>query len=837
MMKKLISRLSRENAAYKYLRLVVQLALLLLVMRQFQIESNAFLRITALAFGGFMIHYFLPDKWKQAFFLLLSLVSVVIVFGPMSSLWLVGIGVALIGLCHAPVAFYGRVILVSIAGILLAAYRADFFHAPWSQAIWPILGSMFMLRIMIYLYDVSNDKAPQSFVQSLSYFFMLPNVCFPMFPLVDYKTFKRTYYDGEAQHIYQTGIDWMTRGVIHLVLYRVVYYYWTIAPAEVATATDFAQLIVSNFLLYLRISGQYHMIIGMLHLFGFRLPETHHLYFLASSLNDHWRRINIYWKDFMMKLFYYPLYFRIRGWGKTLPFVIATLFVFFASWFLHAYQWFWLRGAFLLTVPDMAFWGILAILMVINSLYELKFGRDRSLAQRELTLANVSRRALGVATTFSLICILWSLWQSESFTEWFSLWETVAKISALEIAIIVGGLVLLALFGGIAALNDHPTQSKTARVLSLSNRPIMTFVALVFLGGIGIQEVYGRLGPNIASVINSLRSGKLSRLDVAMLERGYYENLNRVERFNSQLWELYSIRPASWLDVVGSGLERFTGDFRQKELSPSFVSLTSYGKISTNRWGMRDKDYQKIPPPNTFRVALLGASSVMGWGVGDDATFEAIVERRLNGEPAAGAYANFEILNFAVPGYDPLQQLVVLDKAFDFKPNALFYVATAREASRTTWQLSVAVSNGVSLPFPEFENILQKANVSAETPQSVAYRRLRPFRDEILTLTYQRIVEQARARQISPILIFLPQVQEGEWKEETPTILRLARNAGFSVWDLEDVFRGTDSASIKLEEWDLHPNAKGHVLVANRLYNLITSNSQHLFTQRRSLTP
>ena len=53
----------------------------------------------------------------------------------------------------------------------------------------------------------------------------------------------------------------------------------------------------------------------MLHLFGFNLPETQSLYYLASSFTDFWRRINIYWKDFMMKVFYYPAFFGLKRSG------------------------------------------------------------------------------------------------------------------------------------------------------------------------------------------------------------------------------------------------------------------------------------------------------------------------------------------------------------------------------------------------------------------------------------------------------------------------------------------------------------------------------------------
>jgi hypothetical protein len=99
---------------------------------------------------------------------------------------------------------------------------------------------------------------------------------------------------------------------------------------------------------------------------------------------------------------------------------------------------------------------------------------------------------------------------------------------------------------------------------------------LVFLSIIGLPQVYKRFGPSVTNTVLDLRSGHLSRVDAAALERGYYEHLTRVDRFNSQLWELYMNRPAlHWLDVSSSGLTRMTGDFLQEELAPSFESSTA----------------------------------------------------------------------------------------------------------------------------------------------------------------------------------------------------------------------------------------------------------------------
>jgi hypothetical protein len=82
---------------------------------------------------------------------------------------------------------------------------------------------------------------------------MVPNVCFPLFPVVDFQAFRRSHYAIDAHQTYQQGIDWIVRGVVHLILYRYIYYYVTLAPSEVSDPAQFMQYVVSNFLLYLRV--------------------------------------------------------------------------------------------------------------------------------------------------------------------------------------------------------------------------------------------------------------------------------------------------------------------------------------------------------------------------------------------------------------------------------------------------------------------------------------------------------------------------------------------------------------------------------------------------------
>ena len=183
----------------------------------------------------------------------------------------------------------------------------------------------------VYLYDLPHQKVRTRWEERFAYFFCLPNVAFPLFPVIDFATFRRTYYDRDPLEIYREGIRWIVRGTRETRCCTAsVDRYGTLSPAEVRSGTQLMVYVVANYGLYLRVSGQFHPITGMLHLFGFRLPETHRFFYLASSFSDLWRRINVYWKDFMQKLFYMPVFLPLmRKRGETFAMLVSTVVVFF----------------------------------------------------------------------------------------------------------------------------------------------------------------------------------------------------------------------------------------------------------------------------------------------------------------------------------------------------------------------------------------------------------------------------------------------------------------------------------------------------------------------------
>ena len=426
---------SLQHAA-KLLAIALQFGLLTVIVYQFALVNRSFLDLCILALFGFLVHASLPLSLRLPFFVALSGAGIVLVLGMRDSLCLFTLGLALIGVCHLPVRYGVRIALLALAGAALALLRVGDTELPWSSALWPILASMFMFRIIVYLYDLRHEKTQPGPAWALSYFFMLPNVCFPLFPIIDFKRFRHNYYDEDELNIYQRGIGWMFRGCYHLLLYRLVYHYGVIAPDEVGSTAELVRYMLSAFLLYLRISGLFHLIVGMLLLFGFNLPETHHRYYFASSFTDFWRRINIYWKDFMMKVFYYPVYFRLKRFGANVALVVSTLVVFALTWTLHAYQWFWLRGTALFEVNDVLFWGILGLLVVGNSLWEARRGRARTLRRERPSNRQLAARAAQTCATFTVICILWSLWSADSLWQWLLMWRAAGPSSALIVAVV-----------------------------------------------------------------------------------------------------------------------------------------------------------------------------------------------------------------------------------------------------------------------------------------------------------------------------------------------------------------------------------------------------------------
>ncbi len=791
----------------------LQLVLLTAVAAAYELEGSSFIKLMQLATAGFIVHALAPERLRMPIFGALSMFAVVWILGPRPGLAVLGLGAGLIVLCNLPVRLPLKAALLAVAGLVLAYLRMA-MDVDWYRAVWPVLASMFMFRAIAYVYDTTHGVQRAGFWQSMSYFFMLPNVCFPLFPVVDYKRFVRNYFNEDRFVVYQRGVKWVFRGLVHLVLYRVVYHYFAMAPSDVSGLADVLQFSLGAFLLYLQVSGQFHVIIGMMLLFGFNLPETHHLYYLSSSFTDFWRRINIYWKDFVMKLIYYPVHFSLKRYGATFALVGATAAVFLGTWLLHAYQWFWLRGTPLLEWHDALFWGVLAVLVVINSIWETRYGRARSISGSHRNPAQMAATALSTLATFTSICLLWGLWSSESLEQWVGMWRSTGSAW-------IGFLLLVpALFaasGLLARLGRRQAESSPAR--RRRKAPPATWrsgaVTSAAAAGALVLAVLvndGMLPADAEARLSRITSVSLNQEDMERREIGYYENLTH-GRHNSALWQVYNERPADWDWGSVEGGKVPTDDLRMGVIGPNIDTVFKGAALTTNAWGMRDIERQPDKPEDVYRVALIGASHLFGSGVRDEETFARLVDLGLESHQVDGRQV--EVLNFGYPGGDAIRHTVHLEKlVLDFEPDALIYVAHTREALRARRMLAQAISRQMPIDYPDLAALVDSTGVDAGMDEDTIAERLEPIEAELMTWSYRRIAAQADNHGFGLYWLFLPRTHERLSLADIREDVELAESGGFRTISLHDVYDGHDHEDLNIAPWDDHPNKKAHELLA-----------------------
>ncbi len=97
-------------------------------------------------------------------------------------------------------------------------------------------------------------------------------------------------------------------------------------------------------------------------------------------------------------------------------------------------------------------------------------------------------------------------------------------------------------------------------------------------------------------------------------------------------------------------------DLREVVLKPGDKVQRWGVEWRTNEQGMRDRSYATDKPAGTFRIAFVGDSIGVGWGVDVDQRFESILERDWDARSRGSGGPAIEILNCAVPGHSPGQR-------------------------------------------------------------------------------------------------------------------------------------------------------------------------------------
>ena len=817
--------LTASACSARFLLLLLELVLIAVVVYLFNIETHRhFFPVLCVIVGGFAIHTWLPLRQRLGFFAVLSMTCVLFVLGTANGLWVLGIGGTLMSICFLPIAFGKRLAILAVTVAALV-----FMRVQHPLPFWPVVGSMFMFRLISYLYDIRREKIAPSLASSISYFFLLPNACFPLFPVVDYRTFRETWYDENEWEIYQRGVIWIVRGLVHLLLYRYIKSHLVPQSHELYDFPRVILFMVTNYALYLQVSGQFHLVTGLLHLFGFNLPRTHHSFFLASSCSDIWRRINIYWKDFMTKFVFFPAFFALRRQGASAnpAMVLSVLLVFACTWLFHSWQTFWLLGRFPVTANDACLWLGAGTVVAVNVLFDShrRLRRERS---AWFSAFNVSVRTV---VMFLFVSLFWACWTIPGFL--YLIGGSLSRPGADRgLFVVLLWILAVIAIGTMLALfwNRQATVGWTP--------PAMDFRSSVQLHLAVLSMVIAFASPRSSSMFGSELAKSIAdfRADPAAVEvagdrlQSYYEDLNRAV---IQAGPLIS----SFSPQIGARREQAQGFFKvsrqadlyqQVDLIPGMETELDGSPFSVNQFGMRDRKSVALnKPPGTIRIALVGSSIVMGYGVSDEEVFGREFETRLN-RMRTKQSRNVEVLNFGVgKQWAPHRLVRIQRQVVGFEPDALFYFAHQDEFRDLASHSAQLISHKLPLPSQYLSDIAARALVTPEMAPGAIQSVLGRYESELLGATYRTIVNECRSRKIVPVWIYLP-IPDATTEDLAAKLIPIASNAGFIVCDLSDWARNRDGLFHSAE--DPHPNARGHQLIADALIQMM-----HRFPETRPM--
>jgi hypothetical protein len=367
----------------------------------------------------------------------------------------------------------------------------------------------------------------------------------------------------------------------------------------------------------------------------------------------------------------------------------------------------------------------------------------------------------------------------------------------------------------------------------LPRRPTGALLLTAALLALGLLPAAGNGGGNTwRSTLRALHTLELNRADRARQAGGYYVGLiDGPAAVRDELTLCMLGKPPNWVQFADIGAARYLpGDFLQFELKPNLDVPAFGGRFRTNALGLRDRPAARAKPPGTFRIALLGSSMDMGWGVETDQTYENRLEDWLNAHAAKrGQTRRFEVLNFAMAAYSPLHRLETFErKVRDFQPDLVLYSITRLDLRLLQIHVVGLLQERADLKHEFLRRAVAEAGITDADLERDYRGRLRD-KDRVKTLiepylwsindaALERLAALCRSEDLPIACLIVPRASEDDTsdelrREDRARLNQLARRHGLPVLDLSAAFDDEVPGDVEIAPWDDHPNELGHRLL------------------------
>ena len=290
-------------------------------------------------------------------------------------------------------------------------------------------------------------------------------------------------------------------------------------------------------------------------------------------------------------------------------------------------------------------------------------------------------------------------------------------------------------------------------------------------------------------------------------------------------------------------------------LKPSQQCFTKVDRkpVQINSHGTRGPEFSIAKPANTIRILSLGDSRTFGWGLSENETYSARLQKLLQAE--VGNAAKVEVINAGVNAWSYPQMAVYLrEHGLEFSPDIIvladanLWTQFSEQSSpefvksflRRVWLKNFLRQFAIYHYFVEiqlrdyYERHRSKF-IPVDPKQDLLFKEEQQADpDAVFRHAIENICQLSQSKGIQPILISLP--IEGDWKlTVTPAPLRtkrlVSKKTGVPLVEMSDIIQSKNEI-LYLDADPVHFNAHGNELIAISLFETLKPLVKNLKTNQ-----
>lgn len=233
--------------------------------------------------------------------------------------------------------------------------------------------------------------------------------------------------------------------------------------------------------------------------------------------------------------------------------------------------------------------------------------------------------------------------------------------------------------------------------------------------------------------------------------------------------------------------------------------------VTTNSCGLRSPELPVAKSSGVVRIALLGDSFAFGWGVRQEESFAAVLERELS--TIIGPDRRVEVINLGVPGYSTFQEVARLEEiGLDFQPDLILVYFIVNDFGFPFYVRDVENPGRLvsSVRFLELLHRDKEPDMRAEKGRMQSYNPNRAL---------QRLSDIAAARGIPVVVAMNP---ANKMKSQLKKLWVLKDNPSMKTVNFTREYQdfikahGLSGEELQLPT-DPHPSAKKHLILGHLL--------------------